>query len=160
MRKQIGARMPEGDQECFEKQPYAVLTKFSIANGRSCCSSTSNGCPREIKPALAATHTFTHLPKDRLSKSLDPENAGRFGWQAWRAARAQYPRFACHADRPGARSSAARPPAMLLQSRPRYRNPTRGFLIPLAASGQTPLPAFAAAGLMAAAPGRDTPRTA
>jgi hypothetical protein len=35
MRKQIGARMPEGDQEFFEKQPYAVLTKFSIANGRS-----------------------------------------------------------------------------------------------------------------------------
>lgn len=34
--------------------------------------------------AWNATPTFTRSeqPKDRLSKSLDPENAGRFAWQA------------------------------------------------------------------------------
>ena len=54
-----------------------------------------------------------------------------------------------------ARFSAALPPAMLLQSLQRCRNPTHGFLSPLSAGGQTPLPAFAAADLTAATPIRD-----
>ena len=46
-------------------------------------------------------------PKDRLSKSLNRQNAECFGWQAWRAARARCPRFACHACPLAARFSAA-----------------------------------------------------
>jgi hypothetical protein len=118
--------------------------------------------PSNINSALAATPTFSCLkqPKDRRSKSPDRENAGRFGWQAWRAARSQYPRFACHADQPGDRFSAAPTPVMRLRSLLHYRNPTHGFLSPLSAGGQMPLLAFVAAGLMAATPGRNTPRTA
>src|SRR5271169_4566940 len=95
--------------------------------------------------------TRSEPPKDRLSKFLDRQNGARFGWQVWPAARAQYPRFAYHACPLVARLSAERPLMTQLQSLPHYQNPTHGFLGPRSAGGQTPLPAIAAVGPMAAA---------
>jgi hypothetical protein len=71
--------------------------------------------------------------KDRLSESLDPGNAARFGWQAWRGARARYPRSVCRACPLDCRLSAVRPPAIQLHSLQQRRNPTHGFPGPLSA---------------------------
>jgi hypothetical protein len=67
---------------------------------------------------------------------------------------------ACLARRLDDRLSAARRLLKRRQSLQRCRNPTRGFPGPLSPTGQMQLPASAAAGLSAAAPGRGGPRTA
>ena len=123
----------------------------------------SASCPpraRGANPGSNSHLTRPEPPKDRLSAPSDPRNAARFGWQAWRAARARCLRSACRACPLDARLSAVRQPVMRLQPRQHCRNPTLGFPSPPSAVVQTQLPTSAAADLSAAAPGRDEPRTA
>ena len=73
----------------MEEEVRHILRDAGLAVGYALAPSGHQGLNSHV--------TRYEPPKDRLSKSLNPQNAVRFGWQAWRAARARCPRFACHA---------------------------------------------------------------